>query len=252
VNSPRRAVIAWVLALAGHADAAPPTIDVVATTPVVEILDPGETIDDAAVADAFGKVTRALARCGSEAGWTGDALAWIVVDWHGKVTKLELAVDKPAVESCLGTELRKLVIAKAQGRATIFTRLRLAPALVSGKRISDPALEEPPIKRGEVRATRIVPGAQFSDPERVRDALRQQLQDVTVCYEQALEAKPRLTGTAAVELTVATTGAIDSAAVGSAPGNMADCVKRAMLRIRLPAPAAADKVRVELQLGPTK
>lgn len=227
-------------------------IDLVATAPVVEILDPSGAIDAAAVADALGKITRELATCGSDASWAGDALAWIVVDWHGKVGKLELAIDKPAVETCFATELRKLVIAKAQGRATIFARLRLAPALVSGKRTGDKPPEEPPIKRGEVRATRITPGAQFADPERARDALRRQLQDVTVCYEQALEAKPRLTGAAAIELTVSTTGAIDSAAVGSAPGNMADCVKRAMLRVRLPAPAAVDKVRVELQLGPTK
>jgi hypothetical protein len=33
---------------------------------------------------------------------------------------------------------------------------------------------------------------------------------------------------------------------------MADCVKRAMLRVRLPAPPAVDKVRIELQLGPMK
>lgn len=66
------------------------------------------------------------------------------------------------------------------------------------------------------------------------------------------DASPRLTGTAAIELTVATTGAIDGAAVGSAPADMADCVKRAMLRIRLPAPTGIGKVRVELQLGPTK
>ena len=52
--------------------------------------------------------------------------------------------------------MSKLVVARAQGRATIFARLRLAPALVSGK-----PPEEPPIKRGEVRAIRITPGAQF-------------------------------------------------------------------------------------------
>jgi hypothetical protein len=61
-----------------------------------------------------------------------------------------------------------------------------------------------------------------------------------------------LAATAAIELTVATTGAVDTASVGSAPGDMADCVKRAMLRVRLPAPRAVDKVRIELQLGPTK
>jgi len=252
VRTSGRAVIAGLVVLASHAGAAPPVIDIAATAPVVEVLDPSGAIDAAAVQDAFGKIARELAACGSEAGWTGDALAWIVVDWHGKVGKLELAVDKPAVEPCVATELRKLVIAKAQGRATIFARLRLAPALVSGKPTSGKPPEPPPLKRGEVRATRIAPGAQFPDAERVRDAVRQQLQDVTVCYEQALEAKPRLAGAAAIELTVAATGAVASAAVGSAPGNMADCVKQAMLRVRLPAPAAADKVRVELQLGPTR
>jgi hypothetical protein len=245
----RRAVLAGVVALTSRAGASPPTLEVVATAPVIEVLDPNGLIDAAAVQDGFGKIAHDLAQCGGDASWTGDALAWLVVDWHGKVGKLELAVDKPAVEACLATELRRLVIPRAQGRATIVLRLRLAPALVSPKR---GPVEEAPLKRGEVRATKIEPGAQFADPDRVRGALRQQLQDVTVCYEQALEAKPRLTGSAAIELSVATTGAIASAAVGSAPGNMADCVKRAMLRIRLPAPAAADKVRVELQLGPTK
>jgi len=252
VGTSRRAVIAGLFVLASRAEAAPPTIDVAATAPVIEVLDPSGAIDAAAVQDAFGKIARALATCGSEASWTGDALVWIVVDWHGRVGKLELAVDKPAVEPCVASELRKLVIAKAQGRATIFARLRLAPALVSGKPAGGPPPEEPPLKRGEVRVIRIAPGAQFLEPERVRDAMRQQLQDVTVCYEQALEAKPRLAGVAAIELTVATTGAIASTSVGTAPGNIADCVKRAMFRVRLPAPAAVEKVRVELQLGPTK
>lgn len=242
-------LLAWLFALAARAEASPPTISVAATAPVIEVLDPGGAIDAAAVQDAFAKRARELARCGSAASWTGDALAWIVVDWHGKVGQLELAVDKPAVETCLATELRKLVIAKAQGRATIFARLRLA-AIVGGK--PNAPAEEPPVKRGEVRATWIAPGSAFADPDRVRDAVRQQLQDVTVCYEQALEAKPRLTGAATIELTVATTGAIDRAAVASAPPGMADCVERAMLRDRLPSPAVVGKVRVELQLGPTK
>jgi hypothetical protein len=241
-------LIAWLFALAVRADANPPALGVAATAPVVEVLDPSGAIDAAAVQDALGKRALALARCGSEASWTGDALAWIVVDWHGKVGTLELAVDKPAVETCLLAELRKLVIAKAQGRATIFVRLRLAT--IVGRRNATP--EEPPIKRGEVRATWIAPGSQFADPDRVRDAVRKQLQDVTLCYEQALEAKPRLTGPATIELTVATTGAVDGAAIGSAPADMADCVKRAMLRVRLPPPATVGKVRVELQLGPTK
>jgi len=251
VSTARLVAVVWSLALASGAHASPPTIDLVATAPVVEVLDPSGAIDAAAVHEALGKVAPAVASCGAEATWSGDALAWIVVDWHGKVAKLEVAVDKPSVEPCIAGALRKLVIGKAQGWATVAARLRVGPALVSARRPAGTP-EEPPVKRGEVRATRIAPGPQFADPARVRDALRQQLVDVTVCYEQAREAKPRLTGTAAIELTVAVTGAIDSAAVGSAPGNLADCVKRAMLRIRLPAPAAVDKVRVELQLGPPK
>ena len=239
---------AAVAAVPGRAAATPPVIGVAATAPVVEVLDPSGAIDRAAAQDALGKIARELARCGSEAGWAGDALAWIVVDWHGKVGKLELAVDKPAVETCFAAELHKLVIARARGPATVFARLRLAPALVSTKHAVP---EEPPVKRGEVRATRIAPGERFADADRVRDALRRQLQDATVCYEQALEARPRLTGSAAIELSVAPSGAVDGASVGSAPGTMADCLKRAMLRVRLPAPSAADKVRIDLQLGPT-
>jgi hypothetical protein len=253
VGTQRRALIgslvALALAVAVRLDASPPAVTVSATAPVVEVLDPSGAIDAAAVQDAIGKRARDLARCGSEASWNGDALAWIVVDWHGKVSQLELAVDKPAVETCLSIELRKLVIARAQGRATIFARLRVT-AIAGGKRTGP--TEEPPLKRGEVRATWIAPGSQFADPDRVRDLVRQQLQDVALCYQHALETRPRLTGTAAIELTVATTGAIESAAVGSTPAEMADCVKRAMLGIRLPAPAGIGKVRVELQLGPAK
>lgn len=233
------------LLLAVPAYASPPVIDVAATTPVLEILDPSGSVDRTAVEGALAKL--ALAPCASDAAWNGDAFAWIVTDWRGKVQKLEVAVDKPAVETCLVTELKKLVVPKAQGRATIFARLRIGPALVSTSK-PDPV----PIKRGEVRATRIVAGAKFTDPERVRAAIAAQLQDVTICYEQALEKKPRLGGTSSIELTVTPTGAIDSAAVGSAPGDMAACVKSAMLRMRLPAPSAADKVQLTLQLGPEK
>lgn len=240
------------VALAGRASAAPPLTGLVATAPVIEVLDPRGAIDRAAVQDALGKVAQELARCGADASWSGDALAWLVIDWHGKVGKLELAVDKPAVESCFAAELRKLVVAGAVGPATVFARLRVTPAPVSDKRPGGGPVEEPPVKRGEVRATRIAPGARFSDPDRVRDALRKQLQDATACYAQALEARPRLTGTAAIELTVAATGEVDSAAVGSAPGNMADCLQRAMLRVRLPAPSAVDRVQLELQIGPAR
>ena len=80
VSTSHRAVIAWLFVLASHAEAAPPTIDIEATTPVVEILDPSGTVDAAAVADAFGKITREFAMCGSDEGWIGDVLTWIVID----------------------------------------------------------------------------------------------------------------------------------------------------------------------------
>jgi len=239
--------LALVVLFAARLDASPPVIDVVATTPVLEILDPSGSVERAGVEAAVGKL--ALAHCASDAQWTGDAFAWIVTDWHGKVTKLELAVDKPAVETCLAAELKQLVIPRAQGRATIFARLHLAHALVS---TAKPDPTPPPVKRGEVRVTRVVAGKAFADPDRVRAALTAQLQDVTICYEQALEKKPRLAGPSAIELSVTATGVIDSAAVGTAPGDMASCVKGAMLRMRLPAPAAADKVQLTLQLGPEK
>ncbi len=236
----------WLLAmLIGRAEASPPVLDIVPTTPVLEILDPSGSIERPAVEAALGKL--AIGRCASDAAWTGDALAWIVTDWHGRVTKLELAIDKPAVETCLAGELKQLVVPGAQGRATIVVRFHLAHALVSTVK-SEPA----PVKRGEVRAIRVVAGKAFADPDRVRAAIAAQLQDVTICYEHALEKTPRLGGTSAIELAVTTTGAIDSAAVGSAPGDLAACLKSAMLRLRVPAPSAADKVQLTLQLGPDK
>jgi len=42
-------LIAWLCALAAPATASPPALGVAATAPVVEVLDPGGTIDAAAM-----------------------------------------------------------------------------------------------------------------------------------------------------------------------------------------------------------
>jgi len=77
---PRWALASLAVATACRADAAPPAIGLVATAPVVEVLDPAGAIDPAAVQDAFARIARGVARCGGDTGWAGDAMAWIVVD----------------------------------------------------------------------------------------------------------------------------------------------------------------------------
>jgi hypothetical protein len=82
------------------------------------------------VQEGITKIDRDIAKCGDDAKWVGDALVWLVTDWHGKVIKAEVAVEKSAVERCLVGALKRLVVAKAQSRATTMMRLRLAPPVV--------------------------------------------------------------------------------------------------------------------------
>lgn len=99
----------------------------VVTQPIIEVLDPGGSVTVPTVQDGIAKLTADLAKCGDDSKWTGDALVWLVTDWHGKVTRVEIAVEKLAVEKCLGAALKKLVIPKALTRATTMMRLRVAP-----------------------------------------------------------------------------------------------------------------------------
>jgi len=113
--------------LAAPVAAKPAPSKLVVTQPIIEVLDPGGSVTVSTVQEGIAKLTSDLAKCGDDSTWTGDALVWIVTDWHGKVTKVEVAVEKLAVEKCLGVTLKKLVVPHALSRATTMMRLRVAP-----------------------------------------------------------------------------------------------------------------------------
>ena len=98
----------------------------VVTQPIIEVLDPGGSVSVATVKEGLANISPLIAKCGDDAKWTGDALVWIVTDWHGKVIKAEVAAEKQSVERCLVTSLKRLVVPKAQSRATTMMRLRVA------------------------------------------------------------------------------------------------------------------------------
>lgn len=100
------------------------------TQPILEVLDRSGSVSVATVQEGLAKIERDLARCGDESKWTGDALVWLVTDWHGKVIKAQVAVDKASVERCLVAGLKRIVVPKAQSRATTMMRLRIAPPAV--------------------------------------------------------------------------------------------------------------------------
>ena len=119
-----------VLAVSSVALAKPPPSKLVVTQPIIEVLDPAGSVSTATVKDGLAKIERELAKCGDDSKWTGDALVWLVTDWHGKVIKAEVAAEKSAVERCLVAGLKRLVVPKAQSRATTMMRLRVAPPAV--------------------------------------------------------------------------------------------------------------------------
>lgn len=112
--------------LSSAAFAKPAASNLVVTQPILEVLDPVGSVSKASVQEGLAKIDRDLAKCGDDAKWTGDALVWLVTDWHGKVIKAEVASNKSAVERCLVTTLKRLVVPKAQSRATTMMRLRIA------------------------------------------------------------------------------------------------------------------------------
>ncbi len=114
-------------AASAPAAAKPPASKLVVTQPIIEVLDPGGSVTVATVQLGLAKLTPELAKCGDDAKWTGDALVWLITDWHGKVVKAEVAVEKLAVEKCLAVALRGLVVPRANSRATTMMRLRIAP-----------------------------------------------------------------------------------------------------------------------------
>lgn len=107
--------------------AKPPPSKLVVTQPIIEVLDPGGSVTTATVKEGLATIAPFLARCGDDAKWSGDALVWLVTDWHGKVIKAEVAAEKSSVERCLVANLKRLVVPKAQSRATTMMRLRVAP-----------------------------------------------------------------------------------------------------------------------------
>jgi hypothetical protein len=127
-------VKAWIglccVALAAPAAAVPvpvPKSKLIVTEPVIEVLDPGGSTTVANVEDALTKLTPEFAKCGDDSKWTGDALVWLVTDWHGKVLEVKIAVEKTAVEKCLIGALKLLVVPHVHSRATTMMRLRVAP-----------------------------------------------------------------------------------------------------------------------------
>lgn len=104
----------------------PPPSKLLVTQPILEVLDPIGSVAASQVKEGLVKIEPYLAKCGDESKWTGDALVWLVTDWHGKVIKVEVAANKAPVERCLVAALKRIVVPKAQGRATTMMRLRLA------------------------------------------------------------------------------------------------------------------------------
>jgi hypothetical protein len=121
--------VGLVLALSSVAALAkPPSSKLAVTQPILEVLDPLGAVSAAQVKEGLAKLAPYLARCGDDSKWTGDALVWLVTDWHGKVIKVDVAANKAPVERCLVAALKRIVVPKAQGRATTMMRLRLAEA----------------------------------------------------------------------------------------------------------------------------
>lgn len=112
------------------AGARPPIqpLKLVMTLPVIEVLDPSGAITNVEVTAGLAKVQPELLSCAQTARFSGDALAWIVTDWRGKLSKLELAVQSAALEKCLAKAFKKLVVSKAQARATTMVRIHWEPA----------------------------------------------------------------------------------------------------------------------------
>ena len=91
--------------------------------PIIEVLDPSGAMTPPFVRAAIMKVEPELLKCAESSKWQSTAFAWIVTDWRGKVSKLELAVDSAGVEKCLSTVLKTIVIQNSQVRATAFVKL---------------------------------------------------------------------------------------------------------------------------------
>lgn len=90
--------------------------------PIIEVLDPSGTMTAPSVRAAIVKVEPELLKCADNAKWANTAFAWLVTDWRGKVTKVELAVDSAGVEKCLAQVFKTVVVPQSQVRATAFVK----------------------------------------------------------------------------------------------------------------------------------
>ena len=105
-----------------------PPSKLVVAQPILEVMDPVGSVTVDSMKVALAKVAPALAKCGDDAKWTGEALVWLVTDWQGKVLKAEVAADRTSVERCIAASLKRIVVPKAHSRATTMMRLKIAPA----------------------------------------------------------------------------------------------------------------------------
>lgn len=248
------AALAMAMAMAsiGSVGDAKPVETFVVTTPMIEILDPTGAISRANVQRALAAIQSDLQACRSS-GWTSDALAWIVVDWHGKVTRVEIAVPKPDAERCLGKALNALVVPSAQARATFVLRLRLERALSADITNGGPA---PDWKPSPIPATaanlrvdlaRIDVASEFPDPDRVRTIVRRHAEALRSCYALG----PDHTAHVTIKLTVDANGAVIGVSATASQRDMVDCYKREVAKFSFPPPSKPSVVEIEQRPPPS-
>lgn len=127
----------------------PPPPPATVQLPVIEVLDPSGAITAPFVRAAILKIQRQLLACSEESRWRSSALVWLVTDWRGKVSKLELAVDSAGVEKCLATALRTVVVQNAQVRATAFVKIAIGAdpdEVLAPKAVPTPSTPTAPTK----------------------------------------------------------------------------------------------------------
>jgi hypothetical protein len=234
---------------------AKPVPTYVVSTPAIEILDPSGAIQRPAVERGIAVLTDELRGC-RDVGWSSDALAWIVVDWHGHVTRLEVAVPKPDAEKCLGRVLKKLAIATAQARATVVVRLRIENELVTDIKEIDPDAGKtppppPPSSKVKVELARITVGSEFADPERIKTIVRRHTETLRACYAIGLDHGATAANKVTLKLSVDAAGVVFGAQVvaTASPREMVDCYKRELAKLSFPLPTKAPTT-VEIEQRP--
>jgi len=234
---------------------AKPVPTYIVSTPVIEIIDPSNTISRSGVEQSIAALRDELRGC-RDAGWGSDALAWIVVDWHGHVTRLEVAVPKPDAEKCLTRVLKKLAIPAAQARATIVVRLRIENQLVTDIAELDPDAGKrpplpPPSSKARVEISRINVGSDFADPERIKTIVRRHADTLRTCYALGIDHGAPATNRVTLKLSVDAAGVVYSAQVAAtaSPREMVDCYKRELPKLSFPLPAKAPTT-VEIEQRP--